>query len=260
MPVSRVMDCPIGGERFRFTTTASYSIFGYRPDGKPFGSWEFPLALPVCPGNGLVVYKRFSDEELDRLRPLIASPDYHALLGETSYYRAYWLQRRMGAEPHAYIWTLVQAGWQADPGLRQRYLAELAEQAGAHFAEVRDIRDLAMRARHINALRELGRFEDAARLWDATPLDRFETAQDDRAQEENRVGWLAFYQSLRMVIDRGDASAEPLDMMPRRFALGRCIDDAAELDGHQRAFCEAEAEDVDRMRRQRLELEERLRG
>ena len=35
-PVTEERTCPIGGERFSFTTTASYSTWGARPDGKPF--------------------------------------------------------------------------------------------------------------------------------------------------------------------------------------------------------------------------------
>lgn len=46
IPVRQRMTCPIGGEAFTYNTTASYTTFGSRPDGKPYGSWIFPLALP----------------------------------------------------------------------------------------------------------------------------------------------------------------------------------------------------------------------
>lgn len=59
-PVSQRMTCAIGGERFTFTTTPSYSIWGGRPDGRPFGSWHFPLDLPECPSNRLILYKDFT--------------------------------------------------------------------------------------------------------------------------------------------------------------------------------------------------------
>ena len=79
MPVTRDMTCPIGGGAFKFTTTPSYTSFGTRPDGKPFGSWTFPLALPECPDNGLVLYKEYTPEEVARIEPLVASEAYQAL-------------------------------------------------------------------------------------------------------------------------------------------------------------------------------------
>ncbi|HEX8527123.1 hypothetical protein [Allosphingosinicella sp.] len=174
MPVTQRMTCPIGGRSFEFTTTASYSTWGARPDGKPFGSWEFPLALPECPDNGLVVYDRFDEEQLDRLRPLIRSPEYQALRrsGDTSYYRAYWLMQRMGAPVTHSLWMLVQASWQADgdAALRRRYLEELVAGAPA-MGEPSDVENVAVRSRVINALRELGRFEEAKAMLDSTPVE-----------------------------------------------------------------------------------------
>ena len=38
------------------STTGCLQHLGQRPDGKPSGSWEFPLDLPRCPGNGLVIF------------------------------------------------------------------------------------------------------------------------------------------------------------------------------------------------------------
>src|SRR5688572_24390460 len=77
-PVPQTVKCPIGGKSFNHTTTGSYSIWGYRPDGKPYGSWEFPMELPQCPGNGLVVFDEFSGDEADRLKTLVESPEYKA--------------------------------------------------------------------------------------------------------------------------------------------------------------------------------------
>src|SRR5687768_13394200 len=115
MPVTRDMTCPIGGAAFKFTTTASHTTFGTRPDGKPFGSWTFPLALPECPDNGLVLYKDYTPEEVARLEPLVASEAYQALRKEdTPYYRAYWLMRAMELVPERYLWALLQAGWEAE--------------------------------------------------------------------------------------------------------------------------------------------------
>src|SRR5262245_12651605 len=87
MPITKEVKCPIGGKKFQYETTATLSKWGSRPDGKPYSNWEFPLALPVCPDNGLVVYAEFSPEEIKVLKPLVASDTYQAMRKtETPYY------------------------------------------------------------------------------------------------------------------------------------------------------------------------------
>lgn len=237
-PVTRQMTCPIGGERFAFHTTASYSTWGSRPDGKPFGSWHFPLDLPECPSNGLVVFGEFSEGDLARLRPLIASDEYLALrrAEETPYYRAYWLMKRMGAPAPDALWMLVQAGWQAEanPALRRRYLEELVRESPT-LGEPRDAVGLAMRARVINALRELGRFEEASALLEATPVDAI--AADSETVRAS-ADWRGHYRSLARLLERRDSSIEPLDMIPWRVGRERCEGEAsARLNDGQRALC-----------------------
>ncbi len=236
IPVTRQLTCPIDGGSFSFTTTASYSSWGARPDGKPFGSWEFPLELPDCPDNGLVVYDEFDEEAVARLRPLVASADYQALrrAGDTTYYRAAWLMERMGAPATHWLWALVQAGWQADgdPALRRRYLEELVTRSAA-LGEPRDLENIAVRSRVINALRELGRFEEAAAMIAATPV---EALAPESSTVRRTADWRGHYQRLAIIVARRDASIEPIDMIPRREAQQRCSD-AAALDETSRALC-----------------------
>jgi len=237
-PVTEQRTCPIGGERFSYTTTASYSTWGARPDGKPFGSWEFPLALPECPGNGLVVYGEFSEADLARLEPLIAQDDYRALRrrGDTSYYRAYWLMRRLDAPAPDALWMLVQASWQAGDAspLRRRYLEELVE-AAPLLGRPTDVTNLAVRARVINALRELGRFEEATAMIEATPVDEI---APDSATVRSTSDWRGHYRQLARLIARRDSSTEPIDMIPWRVGRERCEGEgAAALDAGQRAIC-----------------------
>ena len=40
-----------------------YSIMGRRPDEKPYSELPFPRPMPECPGNGLVMFDRFSPAE-----------------------------------------------------------------------------------------------------------------------------------------------------------------------------------------------------
>lgn len=262
LPVTETMKCPIGGADFKFTTTASYSTFGERPDGKPFGSWTFPLAIPECPDNGLVLYKDYSAEEVAKLEPLIASEAYQALRKEdTPYYRAYWLMKEMGLGPERYLWALLQASWEAEarPDLRKRYLAELAEASGKVPPRPGDLNWIGMEGRAINALRELGRFDEALARLDKIPLSALNVeiptgagvSPESAAQARTRRGWHQFFTAIRPVIARRDSSIEPLDLLPRSVALDRCLEAPARLDETGRAWCEKESAAVDSLRKHR---------
>jgi hypothetical protein len=263
-PVTETMTCPIGGASFEFATTASFSTFGERPDGKPYGSWTFPSPLPECPNNGLVLYKDYDSEEVAKLEPLVASEAYQALrAGDTQYYRAYWLMREMGLGPERYLWALLQASWEADskPELRARYQAELAAESAKVEPRPSDLAWLGMEGRAINALRELGRFDEALARLDKVPtlgLDIELPVEADDApvagEARARRGWRTYFAGLRAAIERKDGSAEPFDMIPRRLALGRCIDEADKLGDHQLDFCSRESAAVEELRAARVKL------
>ena len=261
IPVKQKLTCPIGGAEFEFTTTASYSTYGERPDGKPYGSWTFPLALPECPDNGLILYKEYEPDEVAKLEPLVASDAYQALRaeGETPYYRAYWLMREMGVEPSRYLWALLQAAWETDkePERRARYLAELAEASAAVEAKPEDLNWLGMEARSVNALRELGRFDEALARLEAIPAAAT-VAETEGKDAQSRAVWASYLGKLRAAIERRDASSEPFDMLPRNLALGRCLDAADALDAHQSAFCERESAAVNEVRESRAKREREL--
>jgi hypothetical protein len=261
LPVTKSMTCPIGGGTFDYTTSASYTTFGTRPDGKPYGSWTFPMALPECPANGLVLYKDYTPEEVAKLEPLVASEAYQALRqADTQYYRAYWLMKEMGLGPEAHLWALLQASWEADgkPELRARYQTELVEASAKVPLEPTSLNWVGMEARAVNALRELGRFDEALARLDKVPTAPLDvtipqgTSESAPVREaKQRRAWLTYLKELRAVIERKDVSPEPLDLIPSNVALGRCIDEAATLGEHQRAFCEKETVKVEAMRASR---------
>jgi tetratricopeptide (TPR) repeat protein len=249
------MTCPIGGGSFQFQPVAPPVVAGERPDGKPVGGTKFPLALPECPDNGLVLYKEYDPAEIAKLEPLVASEAYRALVKDgTQYYRAYWLMREMGMPPERYLWALLQASWEAEgrPELRKRYLEELVEASAKVPARAGDLSWVGMEGRAINALRELGRFDEALARLDKVPLEELDAPAPTGAaatpkalgQARSRRGWRTFFSAIRPVIERRDSSIEPLDLLPRGFAAGRCIDEAGKLDPAGRAFCEKEAETV----------------
>lgn len=255
-PVTETMTCPIGGGSFPFTTTASYSTYGERPDGRPFGSWTFPLALPECPDNGLVLYKDYTPDEIARLEPLIASEAYQALRKEdTPYYRAYWLMKSMSLGPERYLLALLQASWEAEPrpDLRKRYLAELAEVSAAVPPSPSDLNWIGMEGRAVNALRELGRFDEASARLAKLPLAGLEAAGESQ-EAKSRRGWHSFFTAIKPVIERGDSSIEPLEMLPRSVAFGRCLDRADTLGETDKAFCAKHSAGVDELRVARAKM------
>ncbi len=252
---TRAMTCPIGGGSFQFQPVAPPVVAGERPDGRPVGGMKFPLALPECPDNGLVLYKEYDAGEIAKLEPLVASEAYRALIKDgTQYYRAYWLMREMGMPPERYLWALLQASWEAEgrPELRKRYLEELVEASAKVPARPGDLGWIGMEGRAINALRELGRFDEALVRLGKVPLAGLDAPAPTGAaatpkalaQARSRRGWRTFFTAIRPVIERRDSSIEPLDLLPRGYAAGRCLDEGGKLDQAARAFCEKEAETV----------------
>jgi hypothetical protein len=267
-PTTKKMTCPIGGKEFDFRTTASYSTSGERPDGKPYGSWTFPLPLPECPDNGLVLYKEYDAAEVARLEPLVASEAYRALREDTPYYRAYWLMREMGLGPETYLWALLQASWEADerPELKARYQTELAEASAKVPADPGSLNWVGMEGRAINALRELGRFDDALARLDKLPASVLRpptpAAAAGKGSEtaRSRKGWADYFTALRAAIARKDAASEPLDLLPRREALSRCIEGVDRLGEHGRSFCAEQSAAVEDLRAARARQEAELKA
>ncbi|MGA9582364.1 MAG: hypothetical protein WBR13_10400 [Allosphingosinicella sp.] len=252
---ARTMTCPIGGAGFQFQPVAPPVVAGERPDGKPVGGVSFPIALPECPDNGLVLYKEYEPDEVARLKPLIESEAYRALIeNETQYYRAYWLMREMGLAPELYLWALLQASWEAEakPELRKRYLEELVEASAKVPPRPGDLGWIGMEGRAINALRELGRFDEALARLDKVPLAGLDAPEPTGAAAtpqalalaRSRRGWRTYFTEIRPVIERRDSSPEPLDLLPRGYAAGRCLDSAGKLGEAGRAWCGKETETV----------------
>lgn len=246
MPMPEEMTCPIGGEAFTYIGTASYSSWGSRPDGKPYGSWEFPIPLPECPSNRLVLYKKFDATEIKALKSLINTPEYKRLAGETGYYRAAWLMKAMNnGKLTDRLWMITQASWQADgdPERKARYQREFAEGVAALPAAPDDLDWVVLSGRAANAWRELGEFERAnaaitklpmASLDVPIPEEKVEgttpsglgkiirNANEIEAAKAKR-SWIGYFEALTKVIARGDRSSEPLDMIPARVVLGKCM-------------------------------------
>lgn len=272
MPVNKAMTCPVGGEQFTYVTTSSYSTFGARPDGKPYGSWVFPLQLPVCPKNGMTLYKHdFTPEEVARLTPLVTSDAYQALLQDTPYYRAAWLMEKMGYKDAAtWAWSINQASWEADdnPALKARYQREFAERVAALPDNPDSKTWVAMQARAANAWRELGEFDRARASLAAISRDKLdlpEPQKNDRSETakeaRERRSWLAFIDKLNIVIARGDRSSEPLDLLDAHTAAGLCLNNE-EKGKPADPLCASPAikQEAESMRERRKEYREKEKG
>lgn len=266
----QTMTCPIGGGSFDYVVPVGAPPLGERPDGKPYGT-PAPNPLPECPANGLVLYKDYTPDEVAKLEPLVGSDDYQALRrADTQYYRAYWLMKRMDVPLQIQLLALLQAGWEADgkPALRARYLAEFAEASGKAEKRSNDLRWVGMEARAVNALRELGRFDEARARLAEIPLKPLDVTVPDGPPTDKKVGearvrraWFTFLSALGPAIERKDASVEPFDLLPRSIALGRCLDAKARtLQEAQKAFCEQEKAEVDTLRQARLRAEEEMKA
>jgi hypothetical protein len=242
-PFVREIECPIGGERFSFTDTASSSSFGSRPDGKPYSNWDYPL--PVCPGNGLVLYRDFTADELARLRELLLAPQFAetSALGQ-AYYTASFLERSLSPESAQATWLLLQASWRVDhePALKTRFQQEFVAAAEAAPFDPANEQSVALRLRMANALRELGRFDDAEAAFASLP-----------SSLEDAPGYPAYVALLRRVNARRDQSAEPLDAIPPIVAASLCLAHEGEAGWDPAGLCRAPelSGEVERIRENR---------
>ena len=121
-----IVECPIDGHPFVTTMVGAYSQSGMRLDFKPVGALIAPHPLPVCPGNGFVVYRSdFSDSELHQLRLIVQNDEYRRLRNQnTDYFMVAYVKERMGANAYELGSTYLRASWEAErdaPNLVRRY-------------------------------------------------------------------------------------------------------------------------------------------
>lgn len=237
----REMACPVGGERFSPWRVSSYSTYGARPDGRPYSYLPFPLPLPECPGNRLIVFDAFSSAETAALAQLIETEAYKRLIeSETSYYRAYWLATKLDRPRPEALHLLLSAIWQISPGEMagdvtreseaqlQRYQALFVREVRRPSPKAEAKERLWMEARAANAARQMGRFGEATKLRGQ--------AEKSLGHVAEKGGWAAYLARLKVVIDRRDTSVEPLDMIPQMRAASLCAEKPP-VAAFDRAFC-----------------------
>lgn len=164
-PVEQSVTCPVGGETFTITGTASCSVIGRTMSFRPITSCDFVTRLPVCPGNGLPLFDEFTDAELTILRDLIGTPKYANLQESPPWVRAYFLALRIGRQDTASSFRLIlNALWyepdafRNDDALTDAFLREV----GLEKARVGEANHPFLEAISIYAMILSGRTDKAA--------------------------------------------------------------------------------------------------
>lgn len=229
--------CPVGGETFTASTVPVFAEFGRRPDGQPYSEVPFPHPIPECPGNGLVVFDRFTPAETAELAKWIETPVYQAMRGtESPFYRAYWLATKIGRPEVDALGWLLPAIWEAKGNDRDdnhrprtaRYQRVLVDAVDRLSASVAPDDRIWLQARAANALREMGEFAKAERMR--------QRAQAALSQSPDPAAAAEYLERLGKVIGRRERADEPLDMIPDVQAAIRCKNTPPKA-AFDRAFC-----------------------
>ena len=236
----RQFTCPVGGEVFEHDV--GYSTFPLItfPDGSYPGDEDVDAEIPVCPGNGLMilpdfeassqhggmVYSDYSAAELARLPGLIADPAYRAAASEGRHVQAYWLASKLDRPPLLRFILLQRATWAAiDPALRRTLVERLAEQ-GPALIEASEMPESRKRSRMyliVNALRELGRFEEALALIDRIEKDG--PAVREPVDPDSMYGPDPYAPKMRAVIADKDLDRFPVALMSPKWLAALCAQD-----------------------------------
>jgi hypothetical protein len=228
--VSETYICPIGGQKFVASAVSSYSISYDLPDGTPIGPGTGTVFFepPVCPKNELVMYRKFSRAEKSVLKNFIKSDIYReAIVRDTLYYRAYLIERAVNPFSAKLPWLLLTATWEAKEGdgFRSprtiRYQREFRAFVANLAIDNKSFTSIALRARAMNAARELSEFESAEKERAAIKIDP-EAGGTDGPAKKSRESWSEYLEAIKAVIARRDSSRAPIDMIEVGDILDLC--------------------------------------
>jgi hypothetical protein len=239
--------CPIGGKAFK--QDVGYFAFPLitMPDGSWLGDTEIGVQIPVCPDNGLVLvpdmtkmmgegdrilYADYSAAERERLPALIADPAYRALAAEGRYAQAYWLATALGRPAYDRFFMLQRSTWATrDPAMRARLVARFVADAPAlidAYTQGEPIKRF-HRMYVVNALRELGQFDEALALLDA--IEGSGPPVPGQADPDNMFGPGEADEPLRLAIQQRDDGRFAAATLPQRMLNDICDENLAALYG-----------------------------
>ena len=242
--------CPVGGEKFSQNTLVPYYPLESYPDGGGPGVELSDLELPECPSNGLVLMiayshgegdsqEPYSPSEVARLPGLIADPAYQALRKDTRAARLLWLAEQLGRPAGQRFHLIQRAAWVArTPAERRHWMERIANEGEALAASPGFPPQFAIEMRYfvINALRELGRFDEAGAKLTQYRADAEREQSNLQSKKPPNPNVENFYQSedhgnvdaMQQAIDERDDDRFPVSMMGSRWANSVCnkLDDS----------------------------------
>lgn len=232
---SETFTCPIGGEMFEDSVIGSYSSFGQRPDGRPYGTLPI-YPVTECPSNGFPLFqKAFSEQEIATLTPIVASAEFKAMrVSETPNYRVWFLASAINPDPTIAANILLRASWESDLNAERkaRYQRKFVEAVDAvPSSEIEDWFFLNLRA--ANAQRELGDFPAAERRFALVAASQFIGTLEPQTQRF--LG--EFIEGQRILISEENSYFAPANLIGPRNAVRRCSGNAAGLSPIEKEFC-----------------------
>lgn len=164
--------CPLGGEKFSALRLGTHSRYGTSLDWESLSYMRFPVPLPICPSNGMPIYKKdFTEEELIKIKAIITSPEYQKMYSEKHATFFLYASLLKSLEVKAELWWyFLNATWEADLcGDKSRYQA-YANDVIEHGNERLNDRDVKPEDQWViqivvaNMHRRIGKFEIAKKL------------------------------------------------------------------------------------------------
>jgi hypothetical protein len=233
--------CPIGGKTFRQAVTyPSFPLITW-PDGSQMGDEWIEMQLPECPDNHLLIlpdyaktsetermtYRAYTRDELARLPALMADPEFAALSAATRQLRGYWLATRLGRPVLDRMALLTEAAWGASDEAQRRqalemFVRDMPALIDAHFAEPEA--RAGARIRLANALRELGRFDEALALLGEIEKQGF--AFETPVGPDAMFSEGPYLPKLRAVIEAGNSDRNPIALLESNVANRICSNPA----------------------------------
>lgn len=233
--------CPLTGKRFeQIVTHPHYPIESF-PDGSHLGDEWIDMQIPECPDDRLLIlpdyaasdqssgklaYHAYSANELAQLPGLIATAEWRELMGQTRHLRAYWLASQIRRPAKERYQLLLHAPWGAESDNQRRTaLDALVSDLPEVVAEFEDPPEDRIFALYyvVDALRQLGRFEEALALadtLDAQPVDA--EPGEDPDWEHARSG---FSEQQRRAIALEDSDRFAIETLDDRMAGRLCAVD-----------------------------------
>ena len=230
----RHFTCPLGGKAF--DQDVGYFAFPLitLPDGSWLGDNMIDAQIPVCPDNGLVLlpdyvastaqgqyhiaFHVYTPEELAKLPALIADPAYAAHKAEGRHAAAWWLATQLGRPTLDRYALLQRATWAALPAPLRRQLVERLAAEGPALIDAADVpegRKRAMRYDIVNALRELGRFDEALALLEK--VERGGAPVAAPVDPDSMFGPPALAPDMRRAIAERDDGRFPIELLNARM-------------------------------------------